>query len=912
MSSSTAAQPRNYRFDQFELFPIQGSLLKDGSRVPLMPKPLATLVLLVERAGETVPKEELLERVWEGSAVEENNLTQSISTLRKVLGEKRGENRYIFTDPGKGYRFVAKVLAIDPALTAISSDIVSSEPDKKADRHTSEPKQWRARFMVVAAACLALFIGIGLWLRYRSDGTRPSRHSVAVLRIRDLSKASSEAWMQTALSELLTSELAAGDKIGTIPAEDVFRWQSDLGNTSEGANQSRLFRSARETFVADTFVLGSYVVIGACPDCRVRVDLGLYNARTGDRSGTIIDEGPARDLLDLTARLGTKLRAELGVNATPDAMPAFPTTSAMREYAEGLKALRLMDPMTARDHLEAAVAADGSNALIRAALADAWTALGYNARASQEYQRAYELSKALGRLDQLGIEARYRTILQQWDRAIEIYTNVWKLFPDSLEDGLNLARAQTRGRQFANASATLQTLRGLPGPAGKDPRIDLLEAQNAGGVANFSRTREYAHRAAEEAASRGARYLYARARLLEGGAMQTLGDLKSAAVLTEARTRCEEIGDRSCVSQAWRIRGNAQFYYADFSAAQQSYMNGLAIARELGDRTEIAKILTGLGVVARSRREWQQAEQNLREAISLEIETGHSPSEVQTNLADLYIEIGRSSDALQLLENAEAAARDASAQEDLGDVSRMRATIALSAGRLDEAQRLAESAVATLRPTNGREPLTLSLVELSSILTVRGDLKRAESLLAEASAGPVPELAGSVALARAELLLAGGQFEEANKAAKSAAAAFAKANLDVESAQALTAQADALEMLGRRDEALAASLEAERCAALTPNQLPAAFARLAEWRLAADSGVVLPPDLKAKIASLRNPGLDLAEEFALAMRAKHAGLPNSRRLFHELANVAANRGYVTVSRRAVMLEDAPAGIGLDH
>jgi tetratricopeptide (TPR) repeat protein len=394
--------------------------------------------------------------------------------------------------------------------------------------------------------------------------------------------------------------------------------------------------------------------------------------------------------------------------------------------------------------------------------------------------------------------------------------------------------------------------------------------------------------------------------------MQTLGDPNSAAVLAEARTRCEEIGDRSCVSQAWRIRGNAQFYYADFSAAQQAYMNGLAIARELGDRTEIAKILTGLGVVARSRRDWPQAEQTLLEAISLQIETSRSPSEVQTTLADLYIEIGRSSDALQVLKDAESAAREVGAQEDLGDVFRQRAAIARSAGRLDEAQRLAESAVATLRPTNGRESLTQALVELISILTVRGDLKPAESVLAEASAGPVPELAGSVALARAEFRLARGKFEEANTAAKSAAAAFARANLDVESAQALTAQADALEMLGRREEALAASLEAKRSAARTPNQLPSAFARLAEWRLAADSGAVLPPDLKAKIASLRNPELDLAEEFALAMQAKHAGLPNSRRLFHELATVAANRSYVTVSRRAVMLEDAPTGIGLDH
>src|ERR1017187_191356 len=101
--------PSKYQFGEFELFPNQGALWRAGERVPLMPKPLATLLVLVERAGETVSKDELLAEVWNGTAVEENNLTQSISVLRKALGEKRGENRYIATDSGRGYRFVASV-----------------------------------------------------------------------------------------------------------------------------------------------------------------------------------------------------------------------------------------------------------------------------------------------------------------------------------------------------------------------------------------------------------------------------------------------------------------------------------------------------------------------------------------------------------------------------------------------------------------------------------------------------------------------------------------------------------------------------------------------------------------------------------------------------------------------------------
>ncbi len=887
--STAVARARSYRFDQFELLPAQGALLSGGQRVPLTPKPFATLVMLVERAGETVLKDELLAEVWEGAAVEENNLTQCISTLRKVLGEKRGENRYILTDPGKGYRFVAAVTEIDRMPAALESK-PPSEPNMQREG------RWRRSTAVIAAG-VVLFLALGGWLYSRAAGLKPVRHSVAVLRIHDLSKASSEAWIQTALPEMLISELSAADRLRTVPADDVFHWQRDVGASLENAGQSAVLRSARDTFGADAFVLGSYVVTGSCPGCRVRVDLGLYDARTGDRLATVIDEGPGGDLLDLTARLGAGLRAKLGVDAASTATPRWPATDAMREYTEGIQALRLLDPMAARDHLQNAVAADGSNALIHASLADAWTALGYQTRANQEYQRAYELSKPLGRLDQLGIEGRYRMSLQQWDRAIEIYKNVWSLFPDSLEDGLNLARAQMRATQFANVTATLKTLRSLPGPAGRDPRIDLIEAQNAGARADFSKTRDYAHRAADEASAIGARYLYARARLLESGATLNLGDAKGGlALLAEARDRCQEIGDRSCVARTWRVRGNSQVFATDFSAAQESYMTGLAIARDLGDTNEMGIILTGLGVVARSRRDWQQAENTLSEAISLRTETGYSPSDVETNLADLYIEMGRPTDALKSLDRAEKAA--AGDQQDLGEVLRMRAMIAQSAGELEQAQRFAENAVSELRPTNGAEPLALALAELASVLTARGDLARAQSLLAEAVVIPSPEVAGNIELARAELLLAQDKLDEANEAAKKSIAGFVAANHDPSAARALTLQADALELLGKRGEALAASHDAVERAARAPNRLASAFARLAQWRLAENAGAVMPAELQAAVAPLRNPELDLAALYARARRAKYAGLPNARRLFEELTSAASNRGYVTLSRRA--------------
>ena len=889
-------RPAKYQFADFELLPHQGALWKAGERVPLMPKPLATLLVLLDRAGETVSKDELLAEVWNGAAVEENNLTQSISMLRKVLGEKRGENRFIATEPGNGYRFVASVTRVEEEPFSVPQTGI-------------ELPVWRPRRshwpLILAIACfVTLAAGAWFWTRRAREKTI-RRKSVAVLHIRDLSKAPTEAWLQTALAEMLTSELAASGKLHAIPAEDVARWRTDLGTRPETERRADVLRMARTSFGADTFVLGSYLVLGTCPDCKVRIDLGLFDAASGEQVATVIDEGPAQDLLDVTTRLGAKLRAELGVSGTTATPPRWPAASAMKEYAEGLKALRLIDPMAARDHLQAAVTADPGNALIHSALADAWTMLGYGSRAMDENRRANELSSTLGRLDQLGIEARYRASAQQWDRAIEIYRNIFRLFPDSLEDGLNLARAQYRGGKSADAHSTLETLRKLPKPEGNDPRIDLTEARIAGTANDFIKTRNLARRAAEEAKSRGARYLYARARLLEGGAMQTLVDPNFYAVQTEARNVCEELGDRQCVSQAWRVRGNERYFSGHFAEAQQAYLAGLSVARELGDRGEQANLLTGLAVVAESNQAWQESEQDLREAISLKKETGYDPCVEQIQLADLYLRLGRLSDSVAAISYAESETRKTGAHEYLGELLDLRASLARLSGRLDFAQQLEEKAVVELRVSNAMQPLILAHASLSSILIARGDLQSAEKQLSEASASVSPEVQGSVELARAELLFAKDQFQPAADAAERSAVDFNNAHENEKSAMALVTQAHVFQMMGRNSEALALAQEAERRAARVPNPVPVLRARLAVWSLSGETDSNVPPDLHAKVGSLKNPELSLEEDLDRAMRTKRTGAHGAKELFQELANRAASQGYVTLSHRAASMDPSP-------
>src|SRR6202008_484172 len=96
-------------FGSYRLDAVERVLLRDGQSVTIPPKDLETLLVLVERAGHIVEKEELLERVWPGVFIEEGNLARHIFNLRQVLGDSADERPYIEPIPKRGYRFIATV-----------------------------------------------------------------------------------------------------------------------------------------------------------------------------------------------------------------------------------------------------------------------------------------------------------------------------------------------------------------------------------------------------------------------------------------------------------------------------------------------------------------------------------------------------------------------------------------------------------------------------------------------------------------------------------------------------------------------------------------------------------------------------------------------------------------------------------
>jgi TolB-like protein/Tfp pilus assembly protein PilF len=145
----SASEPHIFEFGEFRVEAHTRRLLHKGDAVPLTPKVFDTLLYLVENRGKVIEKDDLMRAIWPDTVVEENNLNQNISTLRRVLGENRGENRYIATVPGKGYRFLAPVEAaqITPVevpsrvtLAVLPFENLSADPEREyiADGLTEE------------------------------------------------------------------------------------------------------------------------------------------------------------------------------------------------------------------------------------------------------------------------------------------------------------------------------------------------------------------------------------------------------------------------------------------------------------------------------------------------------------------------------------------------------------------------------------------------------------------------------------------------------------------------------------------------------------------------------------------------------------------------------------------------------
>lgn len=658
---------------------------------------------------------------------------------------------------------------------------------------SSRGRPWKQIGLVAGVLLLALAVGAYL-VRRRIVASRPAapRRSVAVLGFKNLTGKPDQAWISTALAEMLTTELGAGGKLRTIPGESVSRMKMDLSIPDSESLANDSLAKVYKALGSNLVVLGSYLDMGG----QIRVDLRVQDATRGETIATASEVGSEGQFFDLVKRLGESLRQKCGGGAITqqeagEARASEPAnTEAARLYSEGLARLRQFDPLAARDLLQKAVQADPNHAMAHSALAAAWSQLGYDDRAQAESRKAFELAGNLLRQQKLSIEAQYREDSREWDKAVAIYRSLWIFFPDDADYGLRLAAAQISAGRGEDALQTVKALRTLPAPVRDDPRIDIAEAAAQESLSNFKQEQAANLQAIDKARKLGARLLAAQAVLQQCWALRNTGDLESAKTAgQQAQQVFASEGDLRQQARSLTCIGNLLDDQGNLSEARAAHRQALALARKIGAQKDIAGALINLGNISAQQQNLEESTRQYQQALAVAVEIGDKP-DAQIARNNLGVNLMLACDftgARKLLEDALQTSREIGDQSGAVNALMNLGTISFSQGKFAEAdQRLSES-LAKARSLGLKSSSALALASLGDLRLAQDDLPAAEenyqkSLSIETQIGEP----GSIASSR--LALAGLQMERNGAAqaltlARQAAAEFqAEKNGDQEAA----------------------------------------------------------------------------------------------------------------------------------
>ena len=762
-----SVSPRNpVRFGPYLLDRQTGELRKHSLRIRLSGQPLEVLLFLLERPGVLVTREELRQRLWTDDVFVdfERSLNSAVKKLRRALNEDPQQPRYIETYPRKGYRFIG-VIEQEPA--PIEDPTVPGAPgsvDSPSDLTTprmegSRPQNFlgtlqsdRWKWPAVIASIVVL-VAIAFFTASRiSHKARPSetgnppkknlnlRSSIAVLGFKNLSSHQHDEWLSTAITQMVSTELAGGDKTRIIPEEIVARAMLDLGVKEKDSYARDTLRELRARLGSDYVIAGSYMAVGDKNSGLVRMDLRLQETISGDTLTSIAVSGKQSEIFDLVARAGREMRNKLGSTAPPEGdvdwrtvLPSNP--EAAKLYSEGIAHLRVSENLPAADLLQRSLTIEPGFALGHAALADAWAALGYDSRALASAQKALSLSNGLPEDERMEIQGRHYELNHDWAGASSVYRHLWQDFPDDIESGLKLATAEMSAGNIKESLGVLSNLRSLPGPSGSDPRIDLAEALIAARGADYKRQQTLAEQAAAKAQSSGARILLARAKLVQGWALDDQSQLKEAAdAYSTAQQIYDKAGDRDGTATALNNLGIVLQKQGDLAGAKAKLEQARVDFRQIGDENGLGGALTNLGEVYRAEGDLAKAEGLYREALEIFRKLGRVDNEYATlnNLGGVLYQRGDFRGARKAFESL-LAAREASgdkngvtlAKTNLADVLRVQ-------GELERAISLYEQARATFKEIGDRSTAAIVDVSLAKALIGKGDLGAARVVLQEA------------------------------------------------------------------------------------------------------------------------------------------------------------------------------------
>jgi TolB-like protein/DNA-binding winged helix-turn-helix (wHTH) protein/Tfp pilus assembly protein PilF len=305
-----------YEFGPFRLDPVKRRLLRDGETFRLTPKAFDLLLVLVQESGRTVEKDELLERVWAGTVVEENNLNQNITALRKSLGDSRQESQYIATIPGVGYRFVAEVTKVD--LTQSRKD--AKEDAKEAAALPAPEVRRPSRVFRYALLLLVPLVLVAIaYALYTREEPQPAISSIMVLPLENISGDPAEEYFADGMTDALIGDLAQIRGLHVISRTSSMHYKGTKKSLPQIAGEINV----------DAVVEGTVQRSGD----RVVVRAQLIQTATDRHLWVQTYTRDLRDVLDLQSEIAQAIAREVRIQLTPGEQARFTARRAVQPKA---------------------------------------------------------------------------------------------------------------------------------------------------------------------------------------------------------------------------------------------------------------------------------------------------------------------------------------------------------------------------------------------------------------------------------------------------------------------------------------------------------------------------------------------------------------------------------------------------
>jgi DNA-binding winged helix-turn-helix (wHTH) protein/predicted Zn-dependent protease len=460
-----------FEFGEFRIDPLDRTLRRHESPVALQRRAFDVLLYLVRNPGRVVTKDELLKNVWSDAFVDENNLSQSISVLRKALDDHPGDNTYITTLPGRGYQFVAPVKVVGHAAgeelegslarvpgatglflhqrTVTSTSVITEE--NHGGRDQTKGRWARAALALVAVMLLASAGGYVVGRRLHSNVT-----SVSVVAASFLNS-TGDATFDRTLDRALEIDLSQSPYMDVMSEGEVvstLRYMGRPGDTPLSADLARqiCMRSNREAVLTGAISsLGrKYLLTLEATNCASGREIAAAKAVASSKE----------DVLAALDSVADHVRSKLGESSKSMQSYQVPIVQATTPSLEALQAYSMGDYLVSqgKDENESlplfqkAVELDPQFAMAYGQIANDYYNLAEFDQASLYYAKAFQLSGHVSEKEKLILQAHYYAEgKRDLENGIKTYTLWADTYPFDWPPLVNLCNQYTQLGKYAPA-----------------------------------------------------------------------------------------------------------------------------------------------------------------------------------------------------------------------------------------------------------------------------------------------------------------------------------------------------------------------------------------------------------------------------------------------------------------------------